>query len=586
MNAVVRRLIFLILVVLAGAEGSRAAEQEVAAEQKKLCDAIVVEFDFDLNFTATEKRLLCGSPGVKAWEHIPLRQAQYHMMNFLAARGYHHPEFKITGETLFVKPGVPTLIKTLRLTPDLPEMQVENFWLPKGRPLTPEELDTIEQWATSKLSRQGYPCAEVMTRGDPDTGTVDVTISRGPLWTFRELEADPIPGVRGGMLDRYRAFHFGDRYDSMLLDISAERLKNSQVVVNTQYSPVCKGEPGLIEQRTLAGKPRLVTFGVGFDSENLFLVRAGWRNSRWSETASALDFSTTISYHSQKALASLDWYYLPVPSQHYLKTYLRLQREFESRYESRSVKAVFAPAFAGDFWGIRGDIYAGPSLQFENTLRGEGPRNARLLTLDLGISGQSHLYEYFAYRQAPQTGYEFNLFASTSDKGSGSNVSATMYSADFTRLWNVLSLEPEIWVFGIRGNFATTRAGRDTDYNDLPPSFKYALGGSEDMRGFRRKSLPTEGSGALTKAYLGSELRLNNSLPYQLQPLIFADWGKLGSEAFRLEPTLFWSPGLGVRWVSPIGVLRFLAGYGFVSGRDRDKYQNAAQIYVSLGERF
>lgn len=589
MNGMAVSLVVLFVSFLVASRLSLAqSKEEDAAAQRRLCDTVVLEFDYDMTFTATEKRLVCGSPGVKAWENIPLRQAQFHMMNFLAARGYHNPEFKVTGETLFVKPGLPTLIKSLRLIPDLPELGVENFWLPRGRPLTPEELNAIEQWASSKLGREGYPCALVQTRGDPETGEVEILVDKGPLWTVREVQADPIPGVRGGMLDRYRAFDIGDRYNSMLLDISAERLKASEVVVNALYRPICKGEPGIVEQRTLAGKPRLVSFGIGFDSENLFLIKAGWRNSRWSETASMLDVSTTLSYHQQKFLTTFDWYYLPVPSHHYLKTYARVQREFEKRYEARSIKASMAPAYAGDVWGIRGDIYLGPSLLFENTIRGEGPRNARLLTIDVGIAGQSHPYEYFNYLAAPQTGYEFSLFASTSDKGVASNVSATTYTMDFTRLWNLMSLEPEIWIFGLRGSFATTRAGRDTNSDDLPPSFKYALGGSEDLRGFGRKALPTSGSGALTKAYLGTELRLNNSLPYQLQPFIFADWGKLGQESLDLDPTLFWSPGLGVRWGSPIGILRFMLGHGFVSGDGREQYVDleALQFYASIGEQF
>jgi translocation and assembly module TamA len=588
MRGLASSLVFLVAGFLGESRLSLAQSEEDAPERRRLCDTVVLEFDYDMNFTATEKRLVCGSPGVKAWEFIPLRQAQFHMMNFLAARGYHHPEFKVVGETLVVRPGLPTLIKALRLDPPLPELEVENFWLPKGRPLTPEELDTIEQWAAVKLGREGYPCATVQSWGDPETGEVEIEVDKGPLWSIREVKSDPIPGVRGGMLDRYRAFDIGDRYNTMLLDISAERLKASQVVVNTLYRPDCKGEPGIVEQRTLAGKPRLVSFGIGFDSENLFVMRAGWRNSRWSETASMLDVSTTLSYPQQKFLTVFDWYYLPVPSHHYLKTYARVQREFEKRYEARSIKASVAPAFAGDVWGIRGDIHAGPSLLFENTLRGDGPRNARLLTIDMGIAGQSHPYEYFRYLAAPQTGYEFTLFASTSDKGAASNVSATTYNFDFTRLWNLLSLEPDIWVFGLRGSFATTRAGRDTSYEDLPPSFKYALGGSQDLRGFGRKALPTEGSGALTKGYLGAELRLNNSLPYQLQPFVFADWGKLGQESFALDPTLFWSPGVGLRWASPIGVLRFMLGHGFVSGEGREQYEKleALQFYASIGEQF
>ena len=189
---------------------------------------------------------------------------------------------------------------------------------------------------------------------------------------------------------------------------------------------------------------------------------------------------------------------------------------------------------------------------------------------------------------SPQSGYQFNLFASTTDKAAGSDVSATTQTADFTKLWNVLSLEPEIWILGIRGSFATTRPGSGTQPADLPPSFKYFLGGSDDMRGFARKSLPNEGTGALTKVYLGSELRLNNSLPYRLQPLVFSDWGWLGQEPLKVDPRQFWSPGLGLRWESPIGVLRGSIGQGFVSGKGAEPYRNLAttQLYFSIGEQF
>ncbi len=553
---------------------------------QKLCPTLVLDYEYDLTFTDTERRMVCGSPGVKSWETIPLRQAEYHMANFLSARGYHKPKFEIVQGKLFVKPGIATLITSLRLQPDIPELGIDQFWLPRGRPLTPQALNTIESWASTKLGRLGYPCAVVETLADPDTGAVDVRIDLKELWTFNKIDAEPIPDVRGGMLDRYRAFELGDRYDSTLLEVSADRLKTSQVVINTQYAPECQGELGLIKQRTLPGKPRLVSFGFGFDSENLFIVKASWRNSRLTETASLLDLSSSLSYRTQKILGTFDWYYLPVPSHHYLKSYIRLEREYERAYETNAAKAVFAPAWTGDALGIRGDIYLGPSLQFESTIRGEGPKITRLLTMDFGIAGESHLFEYF--RTSPQSGYQFNLFGSMTNKGAGSDVSASSYSVQLTRLWNLLSLEPEIWIFGLRGSFASTVPGSGTDEGDLPPSYKYFLGGSDDMRGFARKSLPSEGAGALTKAYVGTELRLNNSLPYKLQPLLFTDWGWLGDRPVRLIPRMYWSPGLGLRWESPIGVLRGSVGHGFVSGKDHDKFEDLAtwQLYLSIGEQF
>ncbi len=576
-------------ILLSFSLGIPTLQGQVLTEINKLCDQVQVNYDYDLNFTASERRLMCGSSGIEAWEKIPLRQAQYHMQNFLEARGYHHPIFTFEAEHLFVDPGIPTLINTLRTQPPIEQLDIENYWLPRGKPLTPGELDTTEKWVDSKLGRLGYPCATIRSVGDPETGEVVVIVDKGPLWTIDAIEADPLPYVRGGMLDRYRAFEIGDPYDSMLLELSAERLKASDVVVNTQYIPLCRNEkPGTIRQMTLAGKPRLISFGFGFDTEELFITRASWRNSRFSETASSLDISATASYRRQNILTSFNWYYLPIPTRHYLKTFVRAERASEREAETLTLKGLVAPAWSREFRRFKGDFYLGPSLQFEATERGVGPPTTRLLTLDLGLSVESHMYEY--YLASPRTGYQANLYASMSEKSAASDVSALTYRFDFTRLWNVLEMDPEIWIFGIRGNFSTTKPGTDTKPEELPLSFRYFLGGSDDLRGFARRSVHTGPTdvGNLTTAYLGSEIRLNNVIPYKLQPFLFGDWGWLGEQYFKLYPRMYWSPGVGLRWESPIGGLRFTLGHGYVAGKDKEeaKYLERWQFYFSLGEQF
>ena len=134
----------------------------------------------------------------------------------------------------------------------------------------------------------------------------------------------------------------------------------------------------------------------------------------------------------------------------------------------------------------------------------------------------------------------------------------------------------------------TSQPGKDTDASQLPTSFKQFLGGSSDMRGFPRKSLPSEGTGSLTKVYLGIELRLNNKLPYNLQPIAFLDFGQLGDLAFDLNATKFYSPGLGIRWQSPIGTVRASAAHGYVIDDELDTYHDKTnmQYYLSLGEQF
>ncbi len=556
-----------------------------AAQAEELCGRFVTPDQF--KWSTSEKRTLCGSADTPSWQNIPFNQAEFFFRSFLQSRGYHTPAFEIRGEKLYVRPGKLTLVSRIRSYPERADLNLEKYWLPIGKPLNPEQLNNIEKWMAFKLGRLGYACPKFATKADKTTGDVMVQFESGQHWTIEKVNSEHVPGVDDGMLDRYRAFDIDDPYDPVVLEISANRLLNSQTVINSQYSPECAAEqPGTIRQTTLPGEPRLLSFGFGFDSENLAIAKASWSNSRFTRSASLLQVQTSLSYREQEFLTTFNWYYLPWPSNHYLKTYIKADRDFEANYETRTVKAVGAPAYATDFRSFHLDMYAGPSLQFEKTIRGEAPSNTRLLTLDMGLNVQDHMYEY--YIADPQQGFQGALFGSFSNKSVVSDVSLAQYKANFTYLWNILNYEPTIWILGLRGTFVTTQPGKDTTPDQVPASFKQFLGGSDDMRGFARKDIPSVGTGVLTKVYGGLELRLNNKLPYNLQPLIFTDYGQIGNVAFKVDPIKFWSPGVGLRWQSPIGTIRVSVAHGYVTDdklrayQDRQKYQ----FYFSLGEQF
>ncbi len=540
-----------------------------------------------IEWTTTEKRTLCGSAAAPSWQNIPFNQAEFFFRSFLQSRGYHNPTFEKRDEKLYVKPGKLTLIARIRAFPDRADLALDNYWLPIGQTLTPDELNKIEKWFLFRLGRLGYPCPKLSLTADKETGEVLVQFETGEHWTIDEIKGVSIPDIEDGTLDRYRAFDIGDAYDPVLLEISTNRMKASQTVINIQYSPECYTKPsGTLRQTTLPGEPRLVELGFGFDSENLFIAKGTWRNSRLSRQASILDVSGSLSYRKQMFLTAYDYYYLKEPSSHYLKSYLKLERNFEANFESRSIKSLTAPAYGVDTDSLRWEMYAGPSLQFEFTKRGDAPAETRLLTLDLSLSVQSHSYEY--YLANPQEGFQANIFGSFSNKSISSDVSVANYKTSFTYLWNLWNYDPTIWVLGLRGSMATSQPGKGTDATQLPPSFKQFLGGSADLRGFARLNLPSEGTGALTKAYLGLELRLDNQLPLNFQPLVFYDYGRLSDTAFRIDEEKFLSSGLGIRWQSPFGTVRASIAKGTVEDDKRGRYQDRTgiQYYASLGEQF
>ena len=90
----------------------------------------------------------------------------------------------------------------------------------------------------------------------------------------------------------------------------------------------------------------------------------------------------------------------------------------------------------------------------------------------------------------------------------------------------------------------------------------------------------------MTKAYLGAEIRIENLILDQISPLFFLDVGKLGINSFTLDPGFYWSPGLGLRWASPIGAVQALTGLGFSEGLRSAAASSGWQFYLSLGEEF
>ncbi len=93
-------------------------------------------------------------------------------------------------------------------------------------------------------------------------------------------------------------------------------------------------------------------------------------------------------------------------------------------------------------------------------------------------------------------------------------------------------------------------------FNDLPPSLRFVTGGDQTVRGYAYQSLgPTDASGRIT----GGDLVAVAGL--ELDQALFAGWSLAGfldaGNAFRDGPDeLEQGAGMGVRWLSPVGLVR------------------------------
>lgn len=118
------------------------------------------------------------------------------------------------------------------------------------------------------------------------------------------------------------------------------------------------------------------------------------------------------------------------------------------------------------------------------------------------------------------------------------------------------------------------------DINKIPPSLRFFAGGDRSVRGYGYKKIsPRDENGKL----VGGSRLLTGSFEYQYQVYptwwgaTFVDSG-LAADKFSHEE-LRYGAGIGVRWASPVGAIKFDIA---TPVRDKDNSKNI-QFYIGLG---
>jgi outer membrane translocation and assembly module TamA len=213
------------------------------------------------------------------------------------------------------------------------------------------------------------------------------------------------------------------------------------------------------------------------------------------------------------------------------------------------------------------------------------PPTGRYLFLEGSLQAASHYYDF--YLSSPRTGVKGTLTVDLNSPSFFSDYEAQRFKFGLEGLWNLKQYDPPLFVFGVRGWVASTFTENSMGSN-LPPTFLQFLGGSTDMRGFGLQELPQggagaqSGAGALSAAYLGTEVRYAGGLWLGIQPFVFMDVGALGSSSTELNSPVYLSPGFGLRVETPIGSVRTTLAHGY----ETDDVDSHFQFFFSFGEEF
>ncbi len=539
----------------------------------------------NLRFTSNELIFVCGgtTPG---WENIPDTQARLHLSTFLRSRGYFKAEFKPEGDKIFVELGERAEVGKIEFRNQPPEFGEMTFIPIKGRVLNSDLLSEVRAWSLSRLKALGYPCPRVEVRAAYESETAVVELYPGSRQKVVNIRRETGEGLKPGVLQRYDAFSLGDFYNGDFMALTSRRLIASGIANYAYFKDSCEqdeSEWGHFQQKVFLTKPQSLILAAGASTEEFPILTAAWKYSDIDDRASSAQAQLYLSPRRQTLSSDIRYYLLENTPRFFLLPSLKTERLSESVFKILRTEVAFGTGYIFDTSTEQIVLTSSPTYTFEDTLEGAGPAKSRYLSLVSKIDVMSHYFEYF--QTSPRTGYQVNLQWMTQSEGLGSNFSGNQYHLAGTYLWNIGKYDPPIVVLGVRVQASTLHVN---NLGATPQSFRLYLGGDQNIRGFGRNSINNFNEGFLTTSYLGFEGRLVGVLPYQLQPYLLLDFAKVGLTPFAWDEVLLYSPGLGLRWQSPVGVLRATASRGLVERSTKlvEGVDTSWTYFLSYGREF
>ncbi len=378
--------------------------------------------------------------------------------------------------------------------------------------------------------------------------------------------------INTNLLDQYTTLRSGDDYlASTLLTAQSNLISTdyfTDVTINASPEQAQAAHPVIPVDIALSmQKQRVYSAGVGYGTDMGARIRGGvdWRYL--NPQGHTLNLEGILAQFKQNLTVE---YKVPAqqPLTHYWSGHIGLERENTRSKDSTS-------ALIGVTWhGKDGKITQHHSLDYRYDYFDDGSsqkNDTRLLVPSANWTWQSHDNPQFT-----DLGVRFNLML----RGSSSYLLSDIgFVQSALRSKLLLPLTPNNRLI-LRADVGTTWVSGETAFTRLPTSLRFYAGGDNSIRGYGLDSIgPTNAYGRV----VGGRHLLAGSLEYEYQfkpswrAAAFIDAG----DAFDdLDFNPKWGAGLGVRWASPVGAIRFDLAHGFNERGDN------LRLHLTLGSDF
>jgi translocation and assembly module TamA len=440
-------------------------------------------------------------------------------------------------------------------------------------------LDAQDRLLRAYTSR-GYPLAKVtgheviIDRADHSMH-VTYTVAPGPTASFGKTEISGLKSVNSDYILSRLAWKEGSPYDSNQVDATQQTLVASNLFATVKITPADKVSPdGRIPMHVTVTErsPRTIGGGIFYDTSLGFGARGFWEHRNLFGEGELLHLEGTLGVSEYGFLGQF-------------KRPAFLRPDLDLRVEASITKQI-----TDAFDDLRGVVFTGLDWHIDNELTGgiggefvKGTVNDDTGTQRYTLAGlpiylrRDDTDDLLNPTQGTRLGLTATPYASISSP-SLDYLDARLSASGYQRLGS-----SDRFVLAGYGRIGSI-AGVSQD--DLPRDLRFYEGGGGSVRayGYQRAG-PLDGFGnplgGVSSLVFGVELR--TKITDTIGLVAFFDAGSVYDSSLPdLSQKLFWGPGIGVRYYSPIGPLRF----DVATPVDRRESDGIIQIYISLGQAF
>ncbi len=421
--------------------------------------------------------------------------------------------------------------------------------LKSGQPLRHDRYESLKTHITDLAAGRGYFDSHFTLhelRVDPAAGYADIDLhfDSGPRFRFGEtrMQQDIIDE---DLFRRYLLYHEGQPYARTALTETSRALSSSGYFAQVLVQPLideAKDREVPVRISVTPAKRHRYTASVGYATDTGPRMGLGYKNVRLNrrghQFSSDLSLSQVISKLTLGYTIPLE---KPVTDKLLFEAGYKHEDNDSYRADTAAVSATRSHRLENQ-WQQEESLVFGKEIY---KLSGEERKSSVLLMPGIGWSRT-----VADHRLYPRKGWRLEFKTRGSLEGVVSDVSFLQLIGGAK---GILGLPWRSRVIS-RVNTGVTFMNQ---FEQLPPSVRFFAGGDNSVRGYAYKSLgPENASGEVEggKNLLVGSLEVEHMLTEKWGLAAFVDSGNAFDDV-RLDPKT--GVGLGIRWRSPVGPIRF-----------------------------